>query len=244
MFRFERADSDLPFYRGAPVAMSAAGWLLVLASVGIAFLALLKTQAVFPTGLGAFVPALLFLLIPLATLAAVAGRRAPCALFRPVGRRDAWIIAGFFVLNAVATIALGLLVTHFFQTAANPASGRAVSASALERLLFFGWTAIQLIGEEVFTILPFLALLTFLDRRLPRKTAIALAAFGAAVIFALIHLPTYQWNVAQTLIGLVPIRIILLLPYLMTRNIWASAGTHILNDWAIFGLSMVESGSE
>ncbi|WP_236016686.1 type II CAAX prenyl endopeptidase Rce1 family protein [Salipiger abyssi] len=244
MFRFERAGSDLPFYRGAPVSISAAGWLMVLASVAIAFLALNMTQPIFPTGPGTFIPALLFLLIPLATLVIVAGRHAPLALFRPVRRRDAKIIVGFFLLNAVVTVALGLLVTSLLHTAANPAGDRAASASGLDRVLFFGWTAIQLVGEEVFTILPFLAVLTFLDRSLPRKTAIALAALGAAVIFALIHLPTYQWNVPQALIGLVPIRIILLMPYLITRNIWASAGTHILNDWTIFGLSMVGGAPE
>lgn len=39
--------------------------------------------------------------------------------------------------------------------------------------------------------------------------------------------------------GLVPIRIVLLLPYVITRNIWVSTGAHILNDWAIFGLGML-----
>lgn len=244
MFRFERADSDLPFYRGVPVSISATGWLILLASVGIAFLALITTQPIFPSGPGTFIPALLSLLIPLATLAVVAGRRAPCALFGPIRRRDAKIIVGFFLLNAVVTITVGLVITNLFQSAANPAGDRVASASALDRVLFFGWTAIQLIGEEVFTILPFLAFLTFLDRRMRRKTAMALAVLGAAVIFALIHLPTYQWNLPQALIGLIPIRILLLMPYLITRNIWASAGTHILNDWAIFGLSMVASGSD
>lgn len=244
MFRFERADSDLPFYRGVPVGIGPVAWLVVLASVAGAFAALITTQPIFRTGFGAFVPALLFVLIPLATLAIVAGTRAPLALFRPLRRVDAAIIVGFFVLNGIATILLGLLVTQLFETAANPAGDRAAAAGGLDRVLFFGWTAVQLLGEEILTILPFLAFLAFLDRLVPRKTAIAIAALGAAVIFALIHLPTYQWNVPQALIGLVPIRIILLMPYLITRNIWASAGTHILNDWAIFGLSMVGGAPE
>ncbi|EAQ03491.1 possible CAAX amino terminal protease family protein [Pseudooceanicola batsensis HTCC2597] len=243
-FRFERADCDLPLYRGRPVHIGPAGWLLVLASVAVAFGALMKTQPMFPSGFGTFIPALLFVLIPLGTLAAVAGPRAPLSLFRPVRRRDGAIILGFFVLNAVATILLGLLVTHLFHTVANPAGDRVASAAGLDRILFFGWTAIQLLGEEIFTILPFLAFLAFLDRMMPRKAAIALAALGAAVIFALIHLPTYQWNLPQALIGLVPIRIILLMPYLITRNIWVSTGTHILNDWAIFGLSLLGGAPE
>lgn len=244
MFRFERSDCDLPFYRGVPVAIGPGGWLVVLASVAVAFGALVMAQQAFQSGLGVFVPALLFALIPLAALAAVAGRRAPLALFRPLRRSDAAIILGFFLLNAVATVLLGLLVTHLFDTAANPAGARAASAAGLDRIFFFGWTAIQLLGEEVFTILPFLAALAFLDRKMPRKAAVVIAALAAAVVFALIHLPTYQWNVPQALIGLVPIRIILLMPYLITRNIWASTGTHILNDWVIFGLSMVGGSPE
>lgn len=244
MFWFERRDCDLPFYRGAPVGVSPLGWGLVLIAVAIAFYVLMRTQPIFGSGFGTFIPPLLFVLIPLGTLALVAGGSAPLALFRPLRGRDAGIIVGFFVLNAIATILLGLLVTNLFHTVANPAGDIAASVTGMDQVLFFGWTAIQLLGEEVFTILPFLAFLAFLDRFLQRKAAIALAALGAAVIFALIHLPTYQWNVPQALIGLVPIRIILLLPFLITRNIWASTGTHILNDWAIFSLSMVGAGAE
>ncbi len=33
-------------------------------------------------------------------------------------------------------------------------------------------------------------------------------------------------------------RLVLTLPYLMTKNIWVSAGAHILNDWLLFGAVM------
>lgn len=60
-----------------------------------------------------------------------------------------------------------------------------------------------------------------------------------AAIFAAIHLPTYQWHVPQAFIGLVPIRLVLLLGYLLTRNLWVSTAVHILNDWTIFGLPLL-----
>ncbi|MGI3169917.1 CPBP family intramembrane glutamic endopeptidase [Pseudooceanicola sp. C21-150M6] len=244
MFRFEQADSDLPFYRGAPVAIGATGWWIVLASVAIAFAALIITQPVFPTGIGTFIPALLFVTIPLFTLASVAGTSAPGALFRRLWRKDIAIILGFFVLNGVVTVLVGLLVTLLFETASNPAGDRVTGAIGLDQIYFFGWTAIQLLGEEIFTILPFLAFLAFLDRRMKRKPAVVIAALGTAVIFALVHLPTYQWHVPQAVIGLVPIRLVLLMPYLITRNIWTSTATHILNDWTIFGLAMIGGSSE
>jgi hypothetical protein len=44
---------------------------------------------------------------------------------------------------------------------------------------------------------------------------------------------------AQALVGLIPVRLALLLPYIITRNIWVSTGVHVLNDWAIFGMSAI-----
>lgn len=103
----------------------------------------------------------------------------------------------------------------------------------------FGWTGVQALGEEICTILPFFALLAFFDRRLSRRSAIVLAALGISVIFALVHLPIYPWNLPQALIGLVPVRIVLLMPYLMTRNIWVFEAVPILNDWTIFSLAIL-----
>lgn len=34
-------------------------------------------------------------------------------------------------------------------------------------------------------------------------------------------------------------RLILTLPYLITRNLWVSTGAHIINDWIIFGMSLM-----
>lgn len=242
LFAFERSDCDLPFYRGAPVAIGLAGWLIVFTALAFAFAALITMQPLFHAGFAAFIPALLFTLIPLAALALVGGLRAPRALFRPMRRPDWLLIPGFFLLNLILTFAVGLLINNFFQAEANPAGARVAEANGLDQVLFFGWTAIQLLGEEILTVLPFLAFLTLFDRQLSRKPAIIAAALVAAVIFALVHLPTYQWNLPQALIGLVPVRIVLLIPYIITRNIWVSAGTHILNDWLIFGLSIIGSG--
>ncbi len=72
-----------------------------------------------------------------------------------------------------------------------------------------------------------------------RKPALCLAALVAAIVFAMIHLPTYQWNVAQALVGLIPVRLVLLMPFIITRNIWVSTSVHVLNDWTIFGMSAV-----
>jgi hypothetical protein len=238
-FFFERTDIDFPFYRGAPTRVGLVGWSVVLAAVAVAYLVLLATQQRFHVGIGGFIPPLLFVGIPLLALAVVAGSGAVRALFLPFRLSDAPIILGFLVLNWIVTVALGSLAVTLFNASPNPAGQMVADAAGLDKFLFFLWTAVQLVGEEIFTILPFLAFLTILDRRIGRKGAIALAALGASIIFALIHLPAYQWNVPHVLFAIVPIRLVLLMPYLVTRNLGVSAAVHILNDWSIFGLGVI-----
>ena len=37
-------------------------------------------------------------------------------------------------------------------------------------------------------------------------------------------------------------RIVLTLPWILTKNIWVSTGAHIINDWLLFGLSLLGAG--
>jgi len=109
--------------------------------------------------------------------------------------------------------------------------------------IFFGVTGIQLFGEEVFSILPFLALLWLLHTRFgfERKPAIVCAWVGCAIWFGAAHLPTYHWNFIQcfAVIGLA--RIVLLLAYLKTKNILVSFGAHLLTDWGIFVFALASA---
>jgi hypothetical protein len=61
------------------------------------------------------------------------------------------------------------------------------------------------------------------------------------LLFAAAHLPTYGWNVVQTLSGVGVARLILTLPYIMTRNLWVSSGAHVLNDWTMFSASLLRA---
>lgn len=235
-FFFERKHCDLPYYRPAPEGFSLTGWLIVLVAVAVSFVVLIIAQQHFHAGFAGFIPPLLFVLIPLVAVAAIAGAKAPFALFRTVGFRDVWLMVLFFVLNFVVTIIVGTLMNSAFHTAANPAGDMVASAAGVDQVLFFFWSAVQLLGEEIFTILIFLGVMAGLNRVMSRKLALCLAALVAAIIFGLVHLPTYQGNIVQA-VALVPVRIVLLMPFIITRNIWTSTGAHILNDWAIFSMS-------
>jgi membrane protease YdiL (CAAX protease family) len=242
-FWFEDRDSDLPFYNGQPVALSTGRWLLVMVAVALGFAALLAPIPALQTRLGAFVPATLFFAIPLATLAAVA----PAGwtrIFRKVGGRDVLLMFAFALLNIAVTMLIGFVVQTFLGAQANPIFQQLPAMSVADRLLFFLRTIPQLFGEEVLTILPFLALTTLLHARagLSRRWSIFGAWIVSAVLFGALHLPTYGWNLIQCLVIIGSARLILTLPYVMTRNIWVSTGAHIINDWALLCGAMLLTG--
>ena len=155
-------------------------------------------------------------------------------------RRSDWLpVFDIFVLNALVTIVLGCLIVGLFHGTANHAAARIADAPSLDTALFFLSSTIRILGEELLTIPPFLAFLTLLARFLPSRLALVLAALGASAIFVHVHFPTSKLTAAQSLVGLVPIRTILLAPFVIARNIWTSTGAHVLNDWAIFGLAIL-----
>jgi len=236
----ERRDGlDFPYYNARPVVISGGGWWLVVASVVVAFAALVALPG-FAGPVLAFVPAILFAGIPLLALRSVAPT-GWTAIFRRVAGRDVLVMFGFAVLNVVVTFALGAIVAALTDATANPEAAVLADSSVLERLLFYPRTAIQLLGEELLTILPFLALLYFLvaKARWPRKRAVLLAWIATSIIFGLVHLPTYDWNVLQCLVVIGGARVILTLAYIRTKNIWISTGAHILNDWTLFSLPLL-----
>lgn len=231
----EYLDDDFPYYNGKPVGLSGKQWLLLMLGVLAGFLVLMAPLPLFAGNIGQFIPATLFFAIPLATLAWVTPQHW-MALFRRVTGRDiTWMIL-FALLNIVVTMIIGLMVMRTLGAHSNPVMVGMATQTPVELLLFFLKTLPQLLGEEVLTILPFLALMTFLFTRLhwSRKGAIVGAWLLSALLFGAAHLPTYDWNMVQAFVVIGSARLILLLPYIMTKNIWVSAGAHILNDWALF----------
>ncbi|HSE07866.1 MAG TPA: CPBP family intramembrane glutamic endopeptidase [Nocardioidaceae bacterium] len=108
-------------------------------------------------------------------------------------------------------------------------------------MVFFVQTLPQLLGEELVTILPLLALMYYLHfrRGTSRLTALLVSWAVTALLFGALHLPTYDWNVVQALLGIGVARLVLTLAYVLTKNLWVSTGAHVLNDWAIFGSGLL-----
>jgi membrane protease YdiL (CAAX protease family) len=230
------AKPDFPFYDDRPVAISWWGWVAVLAATGLGFYLLtgpiLSPFAVFPLD---YIPALLFAGLPLLALHLVSKGHAT-SLFRSYGLKEFGLSIGFALLTIVTSFVVALLLSQIFSFSANPAGEVLRGASGIDLAKFLSHTFVQLIGEEVVSILPLLAALWFGVRvlRMPKGLALTLAVLVSTAWFAAMHLPTYNWNYVQCFAIIGSARLVLTASYLLTRNLWVSAGAHILNDWSIF----------
>jgi membrane protease YdiL (CAAX protease family) len=151
---------------------------------------------------------------------------------------------GFALLNIVVSFSVGAIVRAFADVTPNAATAELGGMDTAGRIAFFAKTLPQLFGEEVVTILPFLAALTLLSALcgVGRKSAIVGAWLISSLLFGLIHLPTYDWNLIQCIVVIGTARMVLSLAWILTKNIWVSTGAHILNDWTLFTLSLVGAG--
>jgi len=235
----ERRDGvDFPFYNGVPVELSVGRWILVWASVVVGFLALVLIPQ--PDNFVAILPRALFVIIPLAVLALVAGRHWT-AIFRRVRAVDVGNMFFFAALNLALTFVIGALVSLFFPVAPNTTIGGAGEGGVADTIALYVGSGIQLIGEELFVVLPFLALMyvLFAKAGVSRKTAIILAWIISSVWFGAAHLPTYDWNWVQAIVVIGSARIALTLAFIRTKNLWVSVGAHIINDWVFITVAVI-----
>ena len=240
--RFERPGDDFPFYNGRPRLITGRQWWLVVTLVMAGFFVLTLPIVSLPGAAAAtaYSRAILFFAIPLAGLALVASRDWT-ALFRPIRARDVLWMVAFAALNFIVTIGVGYYLAGAIGAQRNPVFQRMAGMTGAQLTNFFVQTGLQLFGEEVVTILPFLALMYWLTVALhrSRRAAVVWAWLISAVFFALLHLPSYNWNLLQVLMLIGLARLILTLAYIKTKNIWVSTGAHILNDWTSFALTLL-----
>jgi membrane protease YdiL (CAAX protease family) len=241
--RLEDPATDFPFYNGVPVSISGRQWLFVMAMVVAGFL-VLASPIDWPDGaLWKFVPALLLPGVPLIALGYVAPGHWR-AIFGKVGGREVKLMFGFALLNIGVSMSVGAIVLALFGASPNPSTAELAGLDTAGRIAYFAKTIPQLLGEEVVTILPFLALLQLFSKGLGlgRKAAIIGAWLITSILFGLIHLPTYDWNWIQCVVVIGSARMMLTLPWILTKNIWVSTGAHVTNDWLLFLMGILGAG--
>ena len=235
---------DFPFYAGKPVGFTTGQWAIILVAVALGFALLVAPVPWYANRFGQFVPAILFAALPLAALAWVTPAHWT-ALFRKVGIGDVGWMVFFAVLNFAVTFAVGYAVMKWHGAHANPATSLIANMSGTDLVLWFAKTVPQLLGEELVTIVPMLALMTFLHVRLKwsRMASIVTAWVATAVMFGALHLPTYSWDFMQCIVIIGSARMLLTLAYLKTKNLWVSTGAHIINDWSMFAVGLMGVGA-
>lgn len=231
---WERRGTDFPYYNGQPVAVAGWRWAALLVSVAVAIVMLLNWRP--EDNWAAVIPRVLFLAIQLGALIVLLPT-GWTALFRRVSWWDLGVVAIFAALCAVVTL-IGVAIWtgtghHVTGDSAEEGIKRGGTSGAIGFLL---GSIFQLMGEELFAIIPFLAILWFLFRvcKWDRRWSVVVALLVSSLIFAIAHLSAYDGHLAQILLTILPARIILTLAYIRTKNIWVSFAVHLIWDWSGF----------
>lgn len=90
-------------------------------------------------------------------------------------------------------------------------------------MIFFLFAWIHLIGEELITAAVCLPFLIILLKIFPKKVAIMIAVLLSSLTFGAIHLPTYDWNIYQSLIVISAIRLPFTFMWFKSRSILGGA---------------------
>ena len=239
----ERRDGvDFPFYNGVPIELSVGKWILVWASVAVGFLALIFIPQ--PNNLVAILPRALFVVIPLAVLALVAGRHWS-AIFRRVRLVDVGNMFFFAALNIVLTFAIGGLVSLFFPVAPNttiagagaagwptrsPSTSAAASSSSVKRSSSCCRSSPSCTSSS-----PRPA-----SRARRRSSSRGSSRRSGSVPRTC---PPTTGTVVQAIVVIGSARIALTLAFIRTKNLWVSAGAHIINDWVFITVAVISAAA-
>ena len=238
----EPEGKDFPYNLGSPDMISIKGWMLVALGVATGFLSLVTPLPFTDNLFTGWLRVLLFVGLPLLGLRIVSPS-GWTAIFARVGLREVKLMFAFALLNIVISMAIGAAVKFFGTATANAGIADAARLNGAQLANFFAKVAVQLLGEELITILPFLAILA-LSRKLTgmaRNASVIVAWLASAVSFGLIHLPTYDWNVIQCVVVIGSARLVLTWAYIWSKNIWVSTGAHIINDWTLIATMFLAS---
>jgi membrane protease YdiL (CAAX protease family) len=114
-------------------------------------------------------------------------------------------------------------------TAANPVTKHL-------SFLFLVESLPMLLGEELLTVVLLIIIANIFGGT---KKAIIAGIIGSTLVFALLHLPTYQWNLLQCILVIGVARIPFTLASLRSNSIWMGYAVHVAYDWTAFLLILL-----
>lgn len=209
--------------------LTAIQWVILLAVMilSFCFLSWVRTPSrIINAAVFTLVPLLAFLLIQRDTLKVL--------IRRPSGR-DIGIGIGYGFLSLLFSLVLALLMQYLVHTGNVEANTLYANITAHPAEMIIT-VVIQLFGEEMLTLIFFLFFAQVFGRCCKtQKGALIIAWIGSAIVFGLLHYPTYQ-NWLHVLLVIGGARLILSLAFLKSKNLITSYIAHLVDDFASVGI--------
>lgn len=242
-FWFEKEGQDFPFYNNKPQKVSGWDWLILLSFPFLGFFILTEVYIPFlSVYMNELVSGILLLVLSLLGLR-LAVKKNWTLLFKKINKKDIFLVIGYVVgAILVASIIGGAIELFNGSLSENPSATNVSDPNAWQNFLQLRFQELfQLLGEEFLAIIPFLAILHFCTERLgwKRKNSILVGWLLSSVLFGLLHLSTYDWNLIQCIFVIGGSRLILTLPFIQTKNLWISYFVHYFYDMLIFTVAFL-----
>lgn len=212
--------------------ISAIRWLVIL------LLQIAATAVLFLVG-NRLISVFVFTFVPLAALLALGRDMLKGSVRLP---RFSHVLLGVGLGLAALLVSAGvaILVQNVGGTTENPITDILASGSLAQNLVTLFLSLIQLFGEELLTFVVFMLVLQICSRFMKAGTAPTVVAWVvSSIVFALVHLPTYGYNLLQVLLVIGTARMVLSLGFLLTNNLIVSYISHIIDDNIIFVFTMI-----
>ena len=229
-FKFEDEDIDFPFYDGNPL-LSLKEWAVlalgIIVYVAIAFGALLAIPGFSKDLLSDISDILPVVVLLLAVFYCCHGKLG--LVFKKPKLNDFKVIILCFIGYLIFSAVMNMLLGSAGLSKGTAAGDSAVSpASLIIKELF---VIVGMVGEELFKFAILIMAMAFVyGFTKNRKTSVAVGIIVCCIVFGLLHLRAYGFNIVVCLliggIGCV----IHLYPYLKTKNLSNSYITHVLID--------------
>lgn len=235
--------SDFPFVADQPTRLGGRGGAFVLIGCAFAFALLVALPKAMTGAWVGWLTVVAFVGVQLAGLRLAVGSEWT-AVFRRISLRHIVIALAAVPLAIALPGLVAVYVVGSPHLAHNTMIANVAGMSALDLANTFALTGVQLVGEELVTILPFLVVLTLVHRAgASSSVSIGIAWLITSIAFGALHLATYEWNVAQALLVIGTARLVLTAVYIVTRNLWASIIAHVVNDWSMMVIAILAASN-
>ncbi len=172
----------------------------------------------------------------LVALIILGGRKAFRDLAPKPKARQIPLIFFYALLSMFLAIGLAQFVSNL---QANPIIDIA-AASPLFMVLTALLLVFQLFFEELVAVLSFVLVYQLLAQRgLSHKACLLLALIFSVLLAAAVHIPTYNFNVVQSLLVIGGARLGLGIAYAHSKNFWIAYLAHLLYDGVLIALALI-----